>query len=168
MESEWIRYMSRYEPFWAKPRAMTFQRLDADWNIIDETPIGEPLSMNEIICDGCNKLIEGDVIPALCYIGDDGQEYVSRAECDECINEYFKEMPKERDEVYLEVYKAIHDHRDAYLDYEDTFLPLNVVQMLGMVYQVLSFNDRHKLAQLELDQRIHMATDIFLIHYPIK
>ncbi len=67
-------------------RPMVFTGLDENNNIVDVSVIPKPA--NTIICDGCNNLIEDEII--LCLVFTEG--YIHSAQCPECVKEYFSDF----------------------------------------------------------------------------
>ncbi|TXT58552.1 MAG: hypothetical protein BAJALOKI1v1_1620002 [Promethearchaeota archaeon] len=83
-----ILRVSRYHPSFLN-RTNRFQSIDELGNT--ET-LDEFLMENDlIICDGCNRKITDEETNLLCY-EHDGQIYVSRCECDECVQSYYSDL----------------------------------------------------------------------------
>ena len=64
-------------------RPMVFVGLEEDWSVKSLDVIEKP--KNQIICDGCNTLIEDEEI--LCLVFSEG--YIHSCQCPECVEKYF-------------------------------------------------------------------------------
>lgn len=142
-----IRKIYRNSTFYTN-RQSQFISLNGNNEITKITDLGS-MDSTQIICDGCNNLINSDEIITMFYQNDDKAECISRAECQTCYDTYFKDTPFTPNDLFNVCSRILF--KSQYEEFKGILIDLQSANLYCQVWLFLNHDSRLKLELFALN-----------------
>ena len=140
-----IRKLNRNSLFYSDRRSF-FSTLDDKFNVIKVEEISH-LDSDQIYCDGCNTPITTKEIISMFYLNDKSKEVISRAECEKCYNEYFKDIPIVENPLFNFCSEILYDKQAR--EYKGVLIDLQTANMYCFMFSYLNHGNRIDAENME-------------------